>query len=282
MKILGVNKSITGNIKLHPIDIVYKKALQKGLADTFNINCKIEDMESIAGPFELMGIIKKLKPENYAPGENFRANFHLHTNASDGSMTVDEFLNNCLDWVKKLRSNNKNSDGLPLFSAAITDHDRVINAKKAIAEIVKNPKEFKDFKFAAGCEFMFNGEFSGKEMGFEAVGLGFNPFDRKLDRLMKGFSSDNKFSDIPDIKASGGVLSWAHPLISPSRVNEAFMTFLKKIGIGGVEANYQYLGFKKEYINEVKASTGIEALVKKLGMFRTGGTDSHRHNIFSH
>lgn len=33
-------------------DLSYKKALQKGLKDTFDINCKIEDLASVATPAE--------------------------------------------------------------------------------------------------------------------------------------------------------------------------------------------------------------------------------------
>ena len=43
---------------LHPIDFAYKKALQQGLKDTFQLDCKIKDLSSIAGPVELKQIIK--------------------------------------------------------------------------------------------------------------------------------------------------------------------------------------------------------------------------------
>lgn len=284
MKISSVSRNVifNGKASFHPVDLSYKKALQKGLADTFDIKCKIDDMESIAGPYEFMNIIKNLKPENYKPGKNFRANFHIHTDASDGLMTVNDFLNNCIAWIKKLRECGKKQDQLPLFSAAITDHDRAVNSKIAMAEIVKEPEKYKDFKFISGCEFMFGAQFDDKKVWFEAVGLGFNPFDSKLDRLMKGFASNNKILDISDIKASGGVLSWAHPLISPERVNEKFMDFLKKNGVEGIEADYQYQNFDYEYINAVTRSTDFENLVKKMDMFRTGGTDSHGSSIFGH
>lgn len=38
-------------------DFGYKKSLQKGLKESFVINCKLEDLNSIAGPVELKNII---------------------------------------------------------------------------------------------------------------------------------------------------------------------------------------------------------------------------------
>ncbi len=265
------------SLPLHPKDLAYKKLLQQGLKDTFAINCKIEDLSPITGPVELKNIIDNLKPFQYEVGENFRANFHLHTQASDGELTAKEFLEQCLKWANEIFKSGKTKDGLPAFSAAITDHDNVQSVKKAIALISREPDKYKNFKFVSGCEFLLHG-YDVPYSGFEAVGLGFNPFDKNLAPLMKGFCANNHVSDIKKITDAGGILSWAHPLITPDKLNNHFFEFLKKHGINGVEGNYQYCKWDNEYIMSIKPR--LDGFIKKFQMFVTGGTDSHRKTIF--
>ena len=83
-------------------DLAYKKLLQKGLQDNFGISCKQEDLNAIAGPFELKQIINRLKPEHYQVGDKLRANFHLHTIASDGRLTPKEFLEQCISYANSI------------------------------------------------------------------------------------------------------------------------------------------------------------------------------------
>ena len=148
MKIMCVeNRSINfKSAKLHPVDFAYKKALQKNLQDSYGIKCKIEDLKSIAGPIEVREIIKKLNPFQYIVGENFRANFHLHTIASDGRFTPEEFLEQCKMWADEIFLKGKIQDDLPPFSAAITDHNAIDSVLDTIALISQNPDKYKNFK----------------------------------------------------------------------------------------------------------------------------------------
>lgn len=277
MKISQSNyKSSFKGLNISARDLQYKRLLQKGLKDTFGLNTKIEDLSSIAGPDELKKIIKNLKPYQYEVGDNFRANFHLHTKASDGSLTPKEFLEQCIDWAKQIVKSGK-KDNLPPFSAAITDHDRVASVKEVIALISQDPEKYKDFKFISGCEFLLHG-YKEPYPAFEAVGLGFNPFDKDIQKMMKGFSSNNNVSDTKKVIKAGGVLSWAHPIVTPEKINEDFFAFLKANGINGVEGNYQYNRWDSEYVNSIKPI--LEKFIKSFKMFVTGGTDSHRKTIF--
>ena len=95
---------------------------------------------------------------------------------------------------------------------------------------------------------------------------------------MKGFAPNNQVSDIHKIKNAGGILSWAHPIVTPDKINDDFFEFLKKYGIDGVEGNYQYNRWDKEYVNSIKPM--LEKLIKKFKMFVTGGTDCHKKSIF--
>lgn len=166
---------------------------------------------------------------------------------------------------------------MPAFSAAITDHDRVKSSQEVIALISQEPGKYKNFKFVAGCEFLLHG-YKEPHPAFEAVGLGFNPFDKSLETLMKGFAPNNQVSDIHKIKNAGGILSWAHPIVTPDKINDDFFEFLKKHGIDGVEGNYQYNRWDKEYVNSIKPM--LEKLIKKFKMFVTGGTDCHTKSLF--
>ncbi len=270
------NQSFKGCCYLN--DSYYKKSIQTGLKDSFGINCKIENLNSIAGPNEVKSIISKLKPFQYEVGDDFRANFHLHTKASDGNLTPKEFLEQCVEWANHIiKSGKAKNDNLPAFSAAITDHDTVEGVKETIALISQNPDNYKNFKFIAGCEFLFHG-YKEPYTAFEAVGLGFNPFDKSIQSMMKGFASNNHVSEAKKVIDLGGIFSWAHPIITPEKINEDFFKFLKKNGINGVEGNYQYQRWDEEYVNSLKPL--LEDLIKKFKMFVTGGTDSHRKTIF--
>lgn len=279
MKILSIKTEQTSfkNLNLHPIDLAYKKKLQQGLKDTFNITCKIQDLNSIVGPMELKKILKNLQPIHYVPEKNFRANFHIHTIASDGRLTPQLFLEQCKTWADEMFKKLKPQDELPPFCAAITDHNKVQSTRETIALISQNPNEYKNFKFISGCEFLFDG-YKKPYSGFEAVGLGFNPFDKNLDSMLNGFESKNNVNETKKIIDSGGVLSWAHPIYSPDKLNEDFFQFLKDNGINGVEGNYQYIKWDEEYVNEGKKI--LEPLIEKFKMFLTGGTDSHSCTIF--
>ena len=95
---------------------------------------------------------------------------------------------------------------------------------------------------------------------------------------MKGFAPNNQVSDIHKIKNAGGILSWAHPIVTPDKINDDFFEFLKKHGIDGVEGNYQYNRWDKEYVDSIKPMR--EKLIKKFKMFVTGGTDCHAKYLF--
>ena len=95
---------------------------------------------------------------------------------------------------------------------------------------------------------------------------------------MKGFASHNHVLETKKVLNAGGILSWAHPIITPDKINPDFFQFLKANGINGVEGNYQYSKWDQEYINAIKPN--LEKLIKQFKMFVTGGTDSHKKSIF--
>ena len=283
---------------LHPIDVKYKNAIIKGIQDKFQFSPKLKDLDSVMGPFEFKELLKKLKPQNFSLGkiaygntvtlEDFEnintglhcVNLHIHTKSSDGSMSVEEYLQQANNYGNKLKKLN-NPNSLPYYIGSITDHNNINGVQDAVARIADESITYKNLKFITGCEFLFLDKDCGfKYPAFEALGYCFNPFDKELQNSLSKFISINL---IEKIKEFGGILSYAHPIryCQGNGTNPKFIDYLKKIGIDGIESNYQYLTFKtdKELLNMIN---GIKKIAVKNGFWETGGTDSHCSNIFHH
>ena len=96
--------------------------------------------------------------------------------------------------------------------------------------------------------------------------------------MTKGFSSKNTVEQIPLVTRDGGILSWAHPIVTPDKIVDDFFIFLKEHGIKYVEGFYQYSKWDKEYVESIKPE--LDKMIEKHGMKSTGGTDSHVKSIF--
>lgn len=284
---------------LHPVDLKYKQALIKGIQDKFQFSVKVADLKSILGPFEFKEILKKLKPHNFSLGnvafakpaiiEDFEniangthcVNLHIHTNNSDGSMCVDEYLEQSLRYGNKLKRIN-NNESLPYYITSITDHNNINGVQEVVARIAEEQGKstvYDNLKFVPGCEFMFNDGNSGfKYTAFEALGYCFNPFDKEIVENLTKFVSINL---IDKIKAFGGILSYAHPIrfCQGNGTDLKFIEYLKNIGINGIESNYQYLTFKKDK-EVLEMIENTKKVAMKNDFWQTGGTDSHAKNIF--
>ena len=126
-------------------DVNYKEALAYSL--------KISDLsllDSIVGSDELKFLLSKLDarcftPENYKDkskidtmdflnikNPKFFANLHVHTNASDGLANIEQILEAAL----KIADDNAQKQNFG-FLLAITDHDTVKNAQKALQIVTK-------------------------------------------------------------------------------------------------------------------------------------------------
>ena len=266
--------------------VSYKNALIQGIQRRFQFTPKIEDLDSILTPFELKELLRKIPADFFDFGAdfknvktgNFRVNLHIHTKKSDGSMSPEEYLEQSVRYADEI-ARLKERDSFPFYISATTDHNNCEASQEVIAMIADNPKKYKNFKFAAGCEFMFLDEQSGfKFPAFEAVGLGINPFSQEL---LKKISAFNPIKLINKIKEFGAILSYAHParFAQGNGVHPDFIKYLKRIGINGIESNYQYIGIKSspELSAQICESKRIAA---ENDWFETGGTDTHGKNIF--
>lgn len=263
-------------------DIRYKQALIRGIQEHYQFSPKIENLKSVLAPNELKTFLKSIPSTFFDVGDSFesvrrgsyRVNLHSHTTKSDGSMSPIEYLEQSVRYADKVAKVKQ--DSFPAYVSATTDHNNFEASQEVIAMIADEPEKYKNFRFVAGCEFMFLDDESGfKFPAFEAVGLGINPF-AKLD-----LGKFNPINIINKIKEFGAILSYAHPIryCQGNGMARKFIDYLKRIGIDGIESNYQYIGFcespeLREQINESKS------IAKEYGLFETGGTDTHGKNIF--
>jgi len=299
MKVVNIsqsgNQSINFKSCLSKSDLAYKNKLAEGLEKTFNIKITAESLKSVLAPDELKALLKKFKTKDYSFGripdiklppeeifkniinKTFRVNLHTHTNNSDGRMTVEDFLAQSVKYADIVALSN-DSENIPPYASAITDHNNIDGVKKVILMIAKNPEKYKNYRFVAGCEFMFyDNEHGLKNPTYEAVGLGFNPFDEELNSQLSKY---NPISLIDKIKEFGGIVSYAHPLrfCQKQTFDENFVKYLLSIGINGVESNYQY--FFKNTERVIEQQDKIHKIAEENNWYETGGTDTHGKNIF--
>lgn len=278
--------------QLNGFDVQYKRNLANGISDTLGYTVSEKVLDSVVAPNELKKLLKRFIPENFQTGAfpfnkknkrdvfcnvlngKYRANLHTHSRKSDGMMEPKDFLDMAVKYADKAKHLRPD---LPPFTIALTDHNDIEGVKEILSLISQNPDKYKNLKFVVGCEFMFMDKNSGFEFpAFEAVGLGFNPFDPELNKRL---CSMNDVDLIGVIKKSGGIVSYAHPFIHGQGCEDEFVKYLVSQGVNGIESNYQYFNYKD--IPELRQSMkDAKAVAQKYNLFETGGTDSHSHNIF--
>lgn len=277
--------------KLCPFDLKYKQEIIKGIQEHYQFSSKIEDLESVIAPCEMRHLLRKFKPQHFKIENNsnnlfenikngtFRVNLHVHTQKSDGSLTPEQYLEQSTLYANKIAKLFHN-DGLPVYTSATTDHNNIEAAQEIIAMIAEEPKKYKNFKFIPGCEFLFLDNNSGFRFpAFEAVGLGFNPFSQRIAEILKDI---NSIDIIKKLVNKNAVFSYAHPIryyFTGNGVTAEFIKYLRKIGINGIESNYQYVGYK-DTPEMISQKQHIQKIAKENNFFETGGTDTHGKNIF--
>lgn len=109
----------------------------------------------------------------YLDNGQFKANLHVHTQYSDGEMTVKELLDFAEDLTIKT----------PDFLTAITDHDTIAGDKEAV-NLIKN---YKHANICLGVEFStiaINFPKQPKPLQVHLLVYGIDPNDKKLDEYL--------------------------------------------------------------------------------------------------
>lgn len=277
-----------------PSDILYKQRILKSMGLN-SVETRL--LDAIAGPDEVLNVMKLLDVgcidnpayrcnfQNISSGK-YKANFHIHTQHSDGELSVEDLLNQATKYARDVN--------IPPYYQAITDHNTVEGCKEALRIIANDPQRFKDFKLVLGCEF------SLKKRG-HTVGLCLNPFDKifethytasnnksKTDKTFFSFS-DKEFFDYANSNNVIGIS--AHPIFAfrkdidkrvpiedlTKKLQLYFKNFRTSIAKAGFEGYYQaYWGRAHDPIyRELFLKLG-----KQEGLISVGGNDSHHNSIF--
>lgn len=168
----------------------YVKDLATSLGLYLREEVKPKQLASVISGKELFSEIKSLKKENFvASAENikngtFLADLHSHSEYSDGKAPVKTILNQVAKYADHV---NKKTGKKFLY--ALTDHDNADGVKEALTIISKDPKKFKNVKFVTGSEMSFavnSDKSSNPYETIEVLMYGFNPFNRKISKYIKG------------------------------------------------------------------------------------------------
>ena len=197
--------------------------------------------------------VKKLSETSFKPGERkdmniidshdfrylesgeFKANLHIHTQYSDGEMTVKELLKNAQQITEK------NHD----FLIALTDHDTIDGCKEAEKLI----DEFPDVNICFGVEIStvgINFPKQTKPVQIHLLVYGINPADEKLNNYLQtkreqklhlANTTIQKLNEVlPDYNFSIEEASKCHIMIAKGQDEVAHP--LKKYTSGKILLNY--------------------------------------------
>lgn len=198
-----VLKLLKEQMQQFPLDIPYREDLIKGLGKT---DIAPESLRSVIGPQEYSHILTEFKDSltSYSPGTKlmtsikddfdflnkdnglYRANMHMHTLFSDGKIDVKTLLDQAseyADYVASKFNNLSKAQNAP-FTIAITDHDTVKGAQKAVEIIAENPEKYKNLRVILGCEMTVENKTISKQLNRpinnHMLLHGINPFDNDL------------------------------------------------------------------------------------------------------
>lgn len=257
-------------------DVAYRKSILREMSLPEGDYYKLR---SIIGVEEFDAVIKDLSKdkENFLPGiktfradkepifgrENvetgkFAANLHLHTDYSDGTISVEEMLEQAVNYandrVAKLGEKNP-------FYLAITDHDTIQGCRDVVNTVLKNPEKYKNLRLVLGVEntvITSHAQHLKEPVETHMISYCINPFDKELFGYYQKQIEKNK----ANIRS---VLDYA---------NETYFKTLKKYSVDynlneiekmapqikyrNIHSNYltkDYLQFKLIYSSMVEKNT---------------------------
>lgn len=191
----------------HPVKKVcseYVKSLAAGVSEMTGKKINPLSLSCVMNKQEFIDQILKLRKNSYTyNAENmknfgFQADFHMHTNYTDGKISVKKLLDEISDYSNKLfqRTGKK-------FIFSITDHDSVKAVKDALVLISENPEKFRNVRFIPGVELSFSHKAPKSSNPCEiseVLAYGFDPFklDKYCDKLQsrRNDTIDNMLADI--------------------------------------------------------------------------------------
>lgn len=186
----------------------YKVKLACDLSKELGQKITTKNLKSIMSKNELLKELPKLTEQNYVASENnikngiFLADLHSHSNFSDGQISVENLLNQAVEYGNKLEKLNGKK-----FIFALSDHDGIDGVKEAMKIIAKNPEKFKNIKFVPAAEVSFvmpcqknsvrYEKFKSDVQMPEVLVYGINPFSETSKNFFEGIyrSRSKQISD---------------------------------------------------------------------------------------
>lgn len=174
-----------------PDDFAYIKNLAKHMGIKEGEEYKLN---SVMGKSQLQKLLDEFTPADFSIGKDFdgarnmtfRVNLHNHTTASDGKLTVEQFLEQARKYADRIAQNTQ-SDDKPPFTIAITDHDTLDGCRDALNILSADPEKYKNLKVVLGSEISVSNcdpEIVSRPLNFELVGYCQNPYDEKLVKIL--------------------------------------------------------------------------------------------------
>ena len=147
---------------------------------------------SVVGKEQLTSILTHASRQDFEIGHDFsgvknlthRINLHNHTQASDGALSVTEFLNQARKYADKVAQKNPDK---PYF-VAITDHDILDGAQEAVRVIAQNPYKYRNLRLVTGSEISvshINPEDVKAPLDFELILYSANPFNQHFNKFLQ-------------------------------------------------------------------------------------------------
>lgn len=174
-----------------PDDFAYIKNLAKHMGIKEGEEYKLN---SVMGKSQLQKLLDEFTLADFSIGKDFdgarnmtfRVNLHNHTTASDGKLTVEQFLEQARKYADRIAQNTQ-SDDKPPFTIAITDHDTLDGCRDALNILAADPEKYKNLKVVLGSEISVSNcdsEIVSRPLNFELVGYCQNPYDEKLVKIL--------------------------------------------------------------------------------------------------
>lgn len=319
-KIIPTEEDIQ-RLKLYPKDNEYRKKI---LSDMDLDENEYLSLKSIVGPQEFKDIISNFNnnPEVYSNGADknsdkpeirnvidgkFRANLHIHTNYSDGKLSVQKLLDNAAQYADKIAKNKYDVNSLEPFTIAITDHNTLEGCKEAVRIIRQNPDKYKNLRVVLGCELSASEKSSGyytpkKPYQIHLLSQCINPFDRKMnneldqrvDKNNPCYISIGSISDVMDIlsEQKDSLVGYAHPLEhqsynkAPSKdkmpdvIKNLIKTFMSAASDKTLFVENYYQSYNTELGNNPNIQREVKEYCDDNKLISTGGLDTHGDSIF--
>ncbi|MGN0014790.1 MAG: PHP domain-containing protein [Candidatus Gastranaerophilaceae bacterium] len=204
-------------------------------------------------------IFEKLTEDDYKT----IADFHIHTNASDGKFSTEEIL---------IQAEKKG-----LKYVAICDHNTTEGYKRI--NLNEHPELITGIEFDCWYRGIFLHLLGyGIEINSDYLKpfLAKNKAETEKD-IVRIFSKRNVPKLIDAIHKAGGIAVLAHSACCWTINHEHFVKCMIKIGLDGLECYYPYR--RHRGIIKFHKAGSIKKIADKLGLIKTGGSDTHGNLI---